>query len=131
MRLVTVGSHGTGMKKGSIKALSVVAPAGQLIATGKKTIEVRKWLPNLSPEEDLLIVENLNYLTKDGDEEPGVALAVVNISSVRPFTPDDIPAACASSFEEGWFAWEISNVRQVDPAINARAARKIYTVEWD
>ncbi|WP_053086062.1 ASCH domain-containing protein [Klebsiella michiganensis] len=64
------------MKKGSIKALSVVAPAGQLIATGKKTIEVRKWLPNLSPEEDLLIVENLNYLTKDGDEEPGVALAV-------------------------------------------------------
>ncbi|UGA50151.1 MULTISPECIES: ASCH domain-containing protein [Dickeya] len=119
------------MSKASIKALSVVAPAGLLIATGKKTIEVRRWLPDLSPEEDLLIVENLNYLTKDGDEEPGIAVAVVNISSVRPFTPDDIPAACASSFEEGWFAWEISNIRQVGPAINARAARKIYTVEWD
>ncbi|WP_246494693.1 ASCH domain-containing protein [Brenneria izadpanahii] len=119
------------MNKGSMKVLSVVAPAGHMIASGKKTIEVRKWLPNLSPEEDLLIVENLNYLTKDGDEESGMAVAVVNISSVRPFTPDDIPAACASRFEEGWFAWEISNVRQVAPAINARAARKIYTLEWD
>lgn len=123
--------RGRDMNKGSMKALSVVAPSGQLIASGKKTIEVRRWLPDLSPEEDLLIVENLNYLTKDGDEESGMAVAVVNISSVRPFTPDDIPAACASSFEEGWFGWEIINVRQVDPAINARAARKIYTVEWD
>lgn len=114
-----------------MRALSVVAPSGQLIASGKKTIEVRRWLPDLSPEEDLLIVENLNYLRKDGDEEPGIAVAVVNISPVHPFTPDDIPAACASGFEEGWFAWEISNVRQVDPAINARAARKIYIIEWD
>ena len=119
------------MKKGSIKALSVVSPAGQLIATGKKTIEVRRWLPDLSPDEDLLIVENLNYLTRDGDEELGVAVAVVNISSIRAFTSDDIPAACASNFEEDWFAWEISNVRRLNPTKSVIAARKIYTIEWD
>ncbi|MEQ5053750.1 hypothetical protein ABN154_18365 [Klebsiella michiganensis] len=67
------------MKTGSVKALSVVAPADQLIAIGKKTIKVRKSLPNLSQEEDLLIVENLNYLRNDGDEESGIAVAVLKI----------------------------------------------------
>lgn len=119
------------MKRVSIKVLSVVSPAGQLIASGNKTIEVRRWLPDLSPEEDLLIVENLNFLTKDGDEELGIALAIVNISSVRPFTHEDIQAACASNFEEGWFAWEISNVRRLNTVKSVRAARKIYTVEWN
>ena len=76
MWLVTDGSHDMGMKKGGIKALSVVALDGQLIAAGKKTIEVRRWIPDLSPEEDLLIIENLNYLMKDGDEESGIAVAV-------------------------------------------------------
>lgn len=66
-----------GMKKGDIKALSVVALAGQLIAAVKKTIEVRRWIPDLSPEEDLLIIENLNYLMKDGDEESGISVIVV------------------------------------------------------
>ncbi|KFD20973.1 hypothetical protein GTPT_0912 [Tatumella ptyseos ATCC 33301] len=119
------------MKKGSIKALSVVSPAGQLIAAGRKTIEVRRWLPELSPDEDLLIVENPNYLMKDGDEEAGIAVAVVNIRSVRPFTSDDISAACASCFEEGWFAWEISQVRRLSPVKSVKAARKIYSIEWD
>ncbi|WP_411165305.1 ASCH domain-containing protein [Klebsiella oxytoca] len=68
------------MKKGHIKALSVVALAGQLIAAVKKTIEVRRWIPDLSPEEDLLIIENLNYLMKDGDEESSIAVAVVKDS---------------------------------------------------
>lgn len=76
MWLVTDVCHDMGMKKGGIKALSVVALDGQLIAAGKKTIEVRRLIPGLSPEEDLLIIENLNYLMKDGDEEPCIAVAV-------------------------------------------------------
>ncbi|WPD76064.1 ASCH domain-containing protein [Dickeya fangzhongdai] len=45
------------MNKRLVKALSVVSSAGQLIASGRKTVEIRKWLPDISPDEDLLIVE--------------------------------------------------------------------------
>lgn len=66
-----------------MKALSVVSPSGRKIASGEKTIEVRRWLPDLSPHEDLLIVENDKYLTKTGDIDPdGRAVAIVRISLV-------------------------------------------------
>ncbi|WP_202960832.1 ASCH domain-containing protein [Dickeya sp. NCPPB 3274] len=42
------------MNKKSVKALSVVSPAGQLIASGRKTIEVRKWLPDITPDEEVV-----------------------------------------------------------------------------
>lgn len=118
------------MRKERIIALSVVAPAGQLIAAGRKTLEIRRWLPDISPEDDLLIVENHHYLLNDGDEEAGIARAVVNVVAVRPFTPEDIPAACATRFEEGWFAWELSNIRPVQQHHPILAARKLYWVEW-
>ncbi|MEL5407931.1 ASCH domain-containing protein [Serratia nevei] len=118
------------MRKGLITALSVVAPAGQLIASGHKTLEIRKWLPDIAPDEDLLIVENMNYLLHDGDEETGVAIAIVNITAVRTFTVNDIQAACAQYFEENWFAWELSNIRPVRQAREVRAARKLYHIEW-
>lgn len=108
-----------------MKALSVVAPAGSLISQGIKTLEIRRWIPDLTPDEDLIIVENNQFLTREGDEDTGVAVAIVNIITIRPFTPEDISAACASSYEKGWFAWEIANVRTVQ-AFTVRAARKIY-----
>ncbi|MBC8953581.1 ASCH domain-containing protein [Xenorhabdus sp. PB62.4] len=80
-----------------MKAISIVAPAGQNIAAGKKTLEIRKWYPNLPDNEDLLIIENQHYLLKDGDEEIGKAVAIVKIRNIRPFEEQDIEAACASS----------------------------------
>lgn len=91
-----------------VKAISIVAPSGRRIASGEKTLEVRRWLPNLDAGEDLLIVENQRFLEKDGDYDPdGYAVALVRIGRVRPFTRDDMKAACASYFEDGWLAWEI------------------------
>ncbi len=111
-----------------MKAISVVSPAGQLIASGKKTLEIRKWIPDISANEPLLIVENLNYLINEGQVDIGRALAVVNIKAVRPFIPDDMEAACASYFEEGWLAWEMINVRPVISLLPVSAERKIYNV---
>ncbi len=113
-----------------MKALSVVRPGGSLIASGRKTLEIRRWLPELDPSEDLLIVENGRYLREDGEQdEDGVAVAVVKVARVRPFTPDDVAAACASIFEEGWFAWELVGVRQIPAATRVLAARGIYQVQ--
>ncbi len=114
-----------------MRALSIVRPGGGLIASGRKTLEVRRWVPELSPSDDLLIVENGRFLRQDGDEDPdGMAVAVVRVRAIRPFTPADMTAACASFFEEGWLAWELSDLRPLPPGRRLRAARRIYEVDF-
>lgn len=112
-------------------ALSVVAPSGQNIAQGQKTLEVRSWMPPQLPLKDLVIVENRNYLNHDGDEELGQAIAIVDIVSVHPWRADEFEAACASYWAEGYFAWELENVRLIDPPMTVSAKRKIYLIEID
>jgi len=112
----------------SIKAISIVRPSGSLIAAGKKTLEIRRWHPPLQLGENLLVVENNRFL-KGEDEDQGAAVAVVRVTAVRPFCAFDMASACASSFEEGWLAWELSDVRSLAFPIPMVAKRKIYEVE--
>lgn len=60
-------------------ALSVVAPNAGRIVQGQKTLEVRSWHPEALPLKDVVIVENQNFLLQDGDEEAGLAVALVDI----------------------------------------------------
>lgn len=113
-----------------MKALSIVSPNGGRIASGQKTLEVRRWHPDLAPYEDLLIVENGRFLHNDGEEDDGYAVAIVRVKAIRPFERDDIAAACATSFAEGWLAWELEDVRAITPPVTMRAARGIYEVEF-
>lgn len=114
-----------------IKALSIVRPSGSRIALGEKTLEVRRWRPNLAPFEDLLIVENDHFLYNDGDQDNnGVPVAIVKIRVVRPFIFSDMQSACASYFEDGWFAWELVVVRPVQSTQYVLAARGIYEVDF-
>jgi len=113
-----------------VRALSIVKPAGQRIAEGRKTIEVRRWRPDLAPDEDLLIVENGRYLMTEGDEDrDGRVVAIVRVGAVRPFTLSDMQAATARSFEEGWLAWELHDVRAVTSSAQVLAARRLYQLE--
>nr|WP_274517587.1 ASCH domain-containing protein [Pseudomonas sp. GM18] len=109
----------------------MVRPSGGRIASGEKTLEVRRWHPGLDPSEDILIVENRRFLHTDGDEDDdGIAVAIVRVKSVRPFVLADMQAACASYFEEGWLAWELSDLRPVTHLVPIRAARGIYEVDF-
>jgi hypothetical protein len=110
-----------------VLALSVVKPAGQRIAHGQKTIEVRRWVPNLATDQDLMIVENERYLLREGDENPGGrVVAIVRVGAVRPWTMVDLEASCAASFERGWLAWELHSVRPVTSTTPVLAARRLY-----
>ena len=101
------------------------------IASGEKTLEVRRWYPDLDLCEDLLIVENGRFLHREGDEgADGTAVAIVRVKAVRPFVQADMQAACASYFEEGWLAWELSDLRPVTHPVTVRAARGIYQVDF-
>jgi len=57
------------------EALSIVRPSGTRIAEGKKTLEIRSWLPPRLPLLNLLIVENGRRLDQEGDVDPeGIAV---------------------------------------------------------
>lgn len=111
-----------------LQALSVVAPWGQAIASGRKTLEVRSWTPATWPMDDLLIVENHRRLTVDApNDRNGKAVAIVRVAHVRPWQPVDAEAAC-SPYEPGWHAWELTDVRPILAAVPVVARRRLYRV---
>ena len=111
--------------------LSIVAPMGQYIAQGKKTLEIRSWRPTHLPLKDLLIVENQHYLTQEGDEELGYAVAMVDVEAIHPWKEEELEVAMASYWDEGYWAWVLSNVRPMLVQTPAMAKRKIYFIEID
>lgn len=114
-----------------MKAISIVYPSGTKIANGQKTIEVRSWIPTISIGQDLLIVENHKFLHNEGETDPdGKAVAIVKIKNIRQFTVDDIPSACASRWEPGYYAWELEDVRPIHSTHKIMAAREIYEVDF-
>lgn len=116
------------MKK--YNAISIVTPHGLNIAKGLKTIEVRSWKPTISLNEDLLIVQNENFLRKEGETDPnGKAMALVKIKQVRKYVEDDIKAACASKWTEGYYSWDLYDIRPIKNDVKVLAARNIYQVE--
>lgn len=96
-----------------MKALSIVYPHGTNIALGKKTLEVRSWLPPEHFSEDILIVENHTYLRNDDDTDPnGMAVAIVKIKHIRPFLESDIQNAMATRWAPRYYSWILSDVSE-------------------
>lgn len=83
------------------KALSVVHPGGQKIASGEKTIEVRSWKPP----------------------------ALVKIKKVRDHLETYILAACASRWDPNYYSWELTDIRPIVTEEKAAANRGIYEVD--
>lgn len=111
-------------------ALSVVFPAGDLVRSGRKTIEVRQWTPETLPLRDLVIIQNQQRLSSNGiTEDPdGRAVAIVDIESVEDWKEDQINEACASYWEPGWKAWLLTNVRPLELETPFLARLRIYSI---
>ena len=114
-----------------MKALSVVYPHGTRIARGEKTIEVRSWLPTEGFNEEFVLVENNKYLREPNEVDPagGKPVAVIRINNVRPFLESDIPAACATRWEPGYYSWEVSVIRQIQTDEVVLATRGLYDID--
>ena len=113
----------------SYRALLVVKPAGDLIRSKSKRIEVRKWKPDVLPLLDLLIIQNNERLSAEKEEDPeGVAVALVDVVSFRDWREEDLDASCAEKWEPGWLAWELSNIRAFDCSGFLPARRRIYSI---
>src|SRR5579864_4196240 len=97
-----------------MKALSVKQPWASLIASGRKTLEIRTWTTRY--RGPLVIVasaqpshEHLPHFKLD-DALCGVTVALVELVSVRSATAADSEAACWA-IPAGVYAWELANVR--------------------
>ena len=104
-------------------ALSIVAPHGENIAKGIKTLEVRSWKPEQLPLKNVVIVQNYRYLSQQDDQDVGQVMAMVDFGDVHEWREDEVIAACASHW-----AWTIQNVRPIHSIERVAAKRKIYTL---
>ncbi|TOD53520.1 hypothetical protein CGJ62_23095 [Vibrio parahaemolyticus] len=114
---------------GHLKALSVVQPWGSLIVKGTKSLEIRSWSPEKLPMHDIALVQNEVRLTANGQEDPnGIVVAIIDIVGCRAWDRSDCESSGCdeSEFEEGWLAWEITNVRELNRPIPAIAKRGFY-----
>ena len=82
----------------SFSALSVVAPAGDHIRSGKKTLEIRSWKPDSIPLLNLVIVQNQILLGRNGvmEDPHGKAVALVDVTAVTDWKEDELGMACGS-----------------------------------
>ncbi|WP_394550019.1 hypothetical protein [Pantoea sp. SGAir0183] len=99
------------------------------IANGLKRLEIRKWFPDVRSGEKILLIENENFLMEEGQQAVRKAVAIITLGDIREFKREDVLAACASYYEEGWLAREIKNVQKIENAFSIRAARKLYDVD--
>lgn len=115
-----------------MKALSIVSPNGTRIARGFKTIEVRSWQPAIDLNADFLIVENDQYLKEENSvDQNGKIVAIAQIDLIREFVPGDIPSACANYWADGYYSWELKNIRPVIYPLNVEARLALYELELD
>lgn len=93
-------------------ALSSVCPHGTNTAEGRKTLEVRSWIPPYFPIANILIVKNYKSLKEaDPEDEHGLALVLVDVTEVCDWLPEEVDAACSSCWQPGYKAWVLNNVR--------------------
>ncbi len=85
-----------------MKCLSLRQPWASLVASGRKTIEVRSWRTHY--RGPLVICASAR--PRHPPLPAGEAVCVVELIDVRPLTAADLPAACLDQIEpEGLFAW--------------------------
>ena len=92
----------------SIVALTVRQPWANLIASGKKTIETRRW--RTVHRGPLLICSS----AQPPIAPAGCAVAMVNLIDCRPMTAADEPLACCPVYPGAW-AWVLAEIRPIQP----------------
>lgn len=91
-----------------MKALTVKQPWINLILSGKKTIEVRKWSTNYRGELLLTCSKNPKHKLS------GKAVAIINLFSVSKMTLKDAPNACYP-YKKELYAWRIHLKKTINP----------------
>lgn len=103
------------------KAISLKQPFANLVASGRKTIETRKWATKY--RGDLVICSS----QKPKIEPYGKALCIVELYDVRPMTKKDENKACIKLYT-GAYAWLLRNLRKIDAPIPVKGSLGIFSL---
>lgn len=107
-----------------MKALSLKQPWANMIASGIKTIELRKWTTKY--RGPILIISS-----KIPNIEPaGMAIAVAYLSDCRPATIGDRKKACHPIYP-GAKAWIFSMVYKIKIPFKVKGQLSLFNVEYE
>ncbi len=104
------------------KAISLKQPWANLVASGKKTIETRKWSTNY--RGDLVICSSQNPKI----EPYGKALCIVELYDIKPMEKKYEKKACIKVYPKA-NAWFLRNLRKIDPPVLVKGSLGIFDLE--
>ena len=106
-----------------MKAISLKQPWANLVASGKKTVETRKWSTNY--RGDLIICSS----QKPKIDPAGYALCIVELYDIRPMEKKDEKKACVKVYP-GAYSWFLRNLRPLKP-FQVKGSLGIYNLRLD
>ena len=125
-----------------MKAIVIRQPWAELIARGEKVLEVRRWRTSHRGEILIAAGKSPDYAAMvrrgmDGEEPgpTGVAVAIAELTATWEITIFDqkraglLDCELAEWMRPGAWAWELANVRRVEP-VGVRGQRGIFDVDW-
>jgi hypothetical protein len=95
-----------------MKAISLHQPYASMIASGKKTIETRRYRTRY--RGDLLICSTKKPHEYYPGLPRGMALCVVTLCDCRPMSKKHEKQACCRKYEGAW-SWFLQNIRKIKP----------------
>jgi len=103
------------------KAISLKQPWANLVASGKKSIETRKW--STKYRGDLVICSS----QKPDIHPAGCAIAIAELYDVKPMEKKDEKKACIKVYPKA-HSWFLKNIRRIEP-IKVKGSLGIYDLE--
>lgn len=106
----------------TFKAISLKQPWANLIASGKKTIETRKWTTPY--RGDLVICSSQTPKI----EPAGYALCIAELYHIEPMKKEHEKKACIEVYPkaQGWF---LRNIRPLNPIIPVKGKLGVFDLE--
>ena len=105
----------------NLKAISLKQPWANLVASGKKSIETRKW--KTPYRGDLVICSSKNPRI----EPAGYALCVVELYHIEPMQKKHEAKACIKVYL-GAYGWFLRNIRPIAPPIPVKGELGVFNL---
>jgi hypothetical protein len=112
-----------------MRCLSIKQPWASLIASGRKTVEVRSW--STKYRGPLIVCASAapdrRPFARAHELGPvGVVVCTVELVDVRPLTERDADAACVTLPTEGLYAWVLRDARPVAELVPTKGRLGLY-----
>ena len=103
------------------KAISLKQPWANWVASGKKTLDTRRWKTNY--RGDLVICSSKNPKI----EPAGYVLCIVELYDIKPMKKSHEKKACVKVYP-GAYVWFLRNIRPISPPILVKGSLGLFNL---